>query len=74
MWEWSICTDVCVMTYPFSGSKVDTLWLQGNREEAMRQSRLARKWNIAAVVTGVVIYVIIVTMSIGVNVAAAAAA
>ena len=50
------------MTYPFSGSKVDTLWLQGDREEAVRQSRLSRRWNIAGMVTGAVIFVTIVAI------------
>ena len=64
MWEGSVL--IRAMTYPFSGSKVDTLWRQGNREEAMRQSRLSRIWNIVAIVTGVVIYVIIVAGNVAV--------
>ena len=59
---------MCVVAcddHTFSCSKVDILWLQGNREEAIRQSRLSRKWNIAAMVTGAVIYVISMAIFVG---------
>ena len=53
---------------------MDSLWLSGNREEAMRRSAQAKKWNIAGIVAGVAVYVVAVILIIVGNVVAAAAA
>lgn len=58
--------------YSRPGSKVDTMWLNGQREEARRRSMQARNWNILGMVIGVVLFVLTVVLIVVGNVVSAA--
>lgn len=68
-----VSSPTLLLPHSVLGSKVDSLWLSGSREEAMRRSRQARLWNLVGMITGVVLYVFIVVLAVAVNVSASAA-
>lgn len=60
------CTTITFVSW--LGSKVDSLWLSGQREEARRLSVRARHWNMAGIIVGVVVLVVAVVVIVVSNV------
>ena len=56
--------------YCFNFSQVDSAWAAGDRDGSRRFSSVARGWNIAGIVVGVVVYVCLVIAVVAGTVAA----
>ena len=56
----------------YTHTQVDSAWNSGDQEGAKRSAQIAKKWNIAAVVSGIIIVVVgVITVIIGVAVGVA---
>ena len=66
-----------IHTHTYTHTQVDSAWNSGDQEGAKRSAQTAKKWNIAAVVSGIIIVVVgivVVIIAVAVSVSLTAAA